>query len=110
MLQDAYPEESERDDLEIAVFLQLLQDARDTDVEPLQEWLSHLDDECLLHYLPKNHHMFNGLREETTSILPKTHNSLGIQVCYDTNTCIHITNKDTTSTLHSVVLNQCPLV
>ena len=49
MLQDAYPEESERDDLEIAVFLQLLQDARDSDVEPLQEWLSHLDDECLLH-------------------------------------------------------------
>jgi hypothetical protein len=66
MLQDAYPEESERDDLEIAVFLQLLQDARDTDVEPLQEWLSHLDDECLLHYLPKSHHMFNGLREDTS--------------------------------------------
>ena len=69
MLQDAYPEESERDDLEIAVFLQLLQDVREyIDIEPLQEWLSHLDDECLLHYLPKNHHMFNGLREETTSI------------------------------------------
>jgi len=69
MLQDAYPEESERDDLEIAVFLQLLQDVREyIDIEPLQEWLSHLDDECLLHYLPKNHHMFNGLREETTRI------------------------------------------
>jgi hypothetical protein len=67
MLQDAYPEESERDDLEIAVFLQLLQDARDSDVEPLQEWLSHLDDECLLHYLPKNHHMFAGLREESNA-------------------------------------------
>ena len=59
-------EDCERDDLETAVFLQLLQDARDTDVEPLQEWLSHLDEECLLHYLPKSHHMFNGLREDTS--------------------------------------------
>ena len=70
-----YPEEEEcdcedceRDDLEIAVFLQLLQDVREyLDIEPLQEWLSHLDDECLLHYLPKNHHMFAGLREESNA-------------------------------------------
>ena len=65
MLEDFIEEDADREDLEIAVFLQLLSDANAKDVEPLQTWLEHLSDECLLHYLPQTHHMFKGLREET---------------------------------------------
>ena len=62
-------EDSDRFDLEIAVLLQLLQDINvENYTGPLEEWLSHLDDECLLHYLPPDHHMFEGLREEKTVI------------------------------------------
>ena len=58
-------EDCERSDLVTAVFVQLFKDVGDATLTPLQEWLSHLDDDCLLHYLPKDHPMFNGLREDT---------------------------------------------
>ena len=65
MLEDFMEEDENREDLEMAVFFQLLLDANAKDVAPLQTWLGHLSDECLLHYLPQDHHMFQGLREES---------------------------------------------
>ena len=65
MLEDFMEENDNREDLEMAVFFQLLSDTNAKDVEPLQTWLEHLSDECLLHYLPQTHHMFQGLREES---------------------------------------------
>jgi hypothetical protein len=62
----------ERYDLEAAVWLQLCTDITLQDTNPLVEWLQHLSDECLLHYLPSDHHMFKGLREDSVPEWYKT--------------------------------------
>jgi hypothetical protein len=65
MLQDNEETQDERYDLELSVLSQMLRDVEGQDVEPLGEWIRHLSDECLLNYLPKNHYMFQGLREDS---------------------------------------------
>jgi len=62
MLQE---EVNERGDLEMAVFSQMVNDIIDQDLEPLADWIKHLSDECLLYFLPKNHFMFQGKREDS---------------------------------------------
>ena len=69
MLQE---EVNERGDLEMAVFSQMVNDIIDQDLEPLADWIKHLSDECLLHFLPKNHFMFQGQREDSVPDWYKT--------------------------------------
>ena len=62
MVQD---EADERNDLETAVWLQIITDVTLQNTTPLAEWIQKLSATCLLQYLPSDHYMFMGLREDS---------------------------------------------